>query len=215
MCQADQNAQKRVRQTHPEYVARQRWEKKGGKPVRCRFAESWWRHLWDKKRVIFYVCCWCWRLLLGLEKSDLFAVDLQAISEKKNSTFFRDKVKKLNEFTSLFPRKNCSWTNKENSSSWGLSECGIWTFARTFKNKVVLACVFACLKCCSNSRSCSVSGQDRIGHWYHYGECDMLKISSQLHFPEVLHKQLQLPSLSQADSCQLQGAQAIKRFKGR
>lgn len=49
-----------------------------------------------------------------------------------------------------------------------------------------------------------------IGNRYHYSEYDMRKISSQLHFSEVLHKQLQLPSLSQADSCQLQGAQAVK-----
>ncbi len=78
--------------------------------------------------------------------------------------------------------RDCSWTSKQ-SSNWGLSECGIRTFARTFKNKVVLTCVEAA----------PLSGQD---------------------WPR-LYKQLQLPSLSQAHSCQLQGEQAAKRFKGR
>ena len=107
-------------------------------------------------------------------------------SEKKAPYFLKIKWRNWMNSLHFFERKNWCWANKESSSSWGFSECGIWTFARTVKSKVVLACVF-------NSGSCSVWGQDRIGHWYPYSKDDMLKISSQVHFSE----QLQLPSLSQ------------------
>ena len=88
MCQAPKNPRRfwvGWRQTHPEYVARQRWEKngKGGvskSPFRRRFVGV---SLWDEEDTRIFsapkVDGW---LLLGLEKSDLFAVDLQAILKK-------------------------------------------------------------------------------------------------------------------------------------